>query len=68
MEKKKKMLDPVDVDIADADFLSDRGEDLQTDDDSDSDIDNYCHQFTCKNRLFGRQKPLHLVLGRGRCM
>lgn len=60
------MMDPVDVDIADCDFLSDRGDELCSDDDSDSDIDNYHFHFTCKNRLFGRQRPLHLVLGSGR--
>ncbi|KAF3454771.1 hypothetical protein FNV43_RR05219 [Rhamnella rubrinervis] len=60
------MLDPVDVDIADCDFLSGRGAKLSSDDDSDSDIDYYHLHFTCKNRLFGRQRPLHLVLGSGR--
>ncbi|XP_009374418.3 reticulon-like protein B4 [Pyrus x bretschneideri] len=57
-----KMLDPVDVDIADSDFLTNQSD---LDDSSDSDIDNYCLAFTCKNRLFGRQKPLHVVLGAG---
>ncbi|ONH99596.1 hypothetical protein PRUPE_6G037900 [Prunus persica] len=56
------MLDPVDVDIADSDFLNNQ---LDNGDSSDSDIDNYCMSFTCKNRLFGRQKPLHVVLGAG---
>ncbi|KAB2616724.1 reticulon-like protein B4 [Pyrus ussuriensis x Pyrus communis] len=58
------MLDPVDVDIADSEFLTNQSD---PDDSSDSDIDNYCLAFTCKNRLFGRQKPLHVVLGAGVC-
>ncbi|KAK9941043.1 hypothetical protein M0R45_017672 [Rubus argutus] len=56
------MLDPVDVDIAESDFLKDECDGYES---SDSEIDNYCMAFTCKNRLFGRQKPLHVVLGGG---
>ncbi|PRQ34884.1 hypothetical protein RchiOBHm_Chr5g0074001 [Rosa chinensis] len=58
------MLDPVDVDIADSDFLKNQCDGYES---SDSEIDNYCMAFTCKNRLFGRQKPLHVVLGGGLC-
>ncbi|XP_050370676.1 reticulon-like protein B4 [Argentina anserina] len=58
------MLDPVDVDIADSDFLENQCDGYES---SDSEIDNYCMAFTCKNRLFGRQKPLHVVLGGGLC-
>ncbi|PON69532.1 Reticulon [Parasponia andersonii] len=59
------------MDIADSDFLSDIGDD---DNDgykhdaysSDPEVDKYyVHFITCRNRLFGRQKPLHLVLGGG---
>ncbi|XP_050140710.1 reticulon-like protein B4 [Malus sylvestris] len=62
IKRTHKMLDPVDVDIADSDFLTNQSDPV---DSSDSDSDNYCLAFTCKNRLFGRQKPLHVVLGAG---
>ncbi|KAL5580461.1 hypothetical protein UlMin_012903 [Ulmus minor] len=58
----------VDVDVGDADFQSDAGSDYRDydDDSSDPEIDQYyVHCITCKNRLFGRQRPLHLVLGGG---
>lgn len=64
-------MDPVDVDIADYDFLSDFGDpddhlDLDHDRDdgdfSDAEIEYYLNST---NRLFGRQRPLHLILGGG---
>nr|XP_011461529.1 PREDICTED: reticulon-like protein B4 [Fragaria vesca subsp. vesca] len=58
------MLDPVDVDIADSDFLKNQCDGYES---SDSEIDSYCMAYAVKNRLFGRQKPLHVVLGGGLC-
>ncbi|KAF4363152.1 hypothetical protein F8388_009774 [Cannabis sativa] len=62
----------VDMDIADCDFLSDKGDsDVDNDipDDeysSDPEINKYyVHCITCRNRLFNRQRPLHLVIGGG---
>lgn len=59
------MLDPVDLDIADSDFLKNQCDGYES---SDSEIDSYCMAYAVKNRLFGRQKPLHVVLGGGLCM
>lgn len=58
------------MDIADSDFLSDIGDDdgdVEGDEySSDPEIDKYyVHCITCRNRLFGRERPLHLVLGGG---
>ncbi|XP_062081667.1 reticulon-like protein B2 [Humulus lupulus] len=65
------MMDPaMDMDIADCDFLSDIGDsdgnDSHDEFSSDPEIDKYyVHCITCRNRLFGRQRPLHLVIGGG---
>lgn len=54
------------MDIADSDFLSDIGDDDDDEYSSDPEIEKYyVHCITCRNRLFGRQRPLHLVLGGG---
>ncbi|XP_054796405.1 reticulon-like protein B3 [Prosopis cineraria] len=54
------------LDVADSDFLS---SDDQLDDEesecSESEIERYFVIPTAKNRLFGRKKPLHVVLGAG---
>ncbi|KAI4307758.1 hypothetical protein L6164_030907 [Bauhinia variegata] len=62
------MLKPVEiVDVADSDFLNEKHL-LEDDDDSDSDSDvtrYYVFAAAAQNRLFGRKRPLHLVLGSG---
>ncbi|XP_024020401.1 reticulon-like protein B6 [Morus notabilis] len=68
-------MDLLDVDIADYDFLRDLDDhdNLDHNDDDDDDFSDhgiekfYVHNVTCGNRLFGRQRPLHLILGGGLC-
>ncbi|KAJ7959974.1 Reticulon-like protein [Quillaja saponaria] len=62
------MLEPVDImDVADSDFLN---EDQFFEDDSnsgsDSEIEKYYVVSSTRNRLFGRNRPLHVVLGSGK--
>lgn len=61
------------LDVADRDFLSSEEEpddDDDSDDDdeseSESDIDKFFTIAAAKNRLFGRKRPLHVVLGAGK--
>lgn len=60
-------LDPVDG--VDAQFVKEiEKHDNETESSSDSDVDRYYSSHPAgKNRLFGRDKPLHLVLGGGKC-
>ncbi|KAM7258963.1 hypothetical protein ACFE04_014704 [Oxalis oulophora] len=54
------------VDGADTDFLTDQDKDNDSACSSDSEIYKYCAMNANKNRLFGREKPLHVVLGGGK--
>ncbi|KAI4306313.1 hypothetical protein L6164_029600 [Bauhinia variegata] len=63
------MLEPMEImDVADSDFLNEKHL-IEDDDDSDSDSDvsrYYVFAAAAKNRLFGRKKPLHRLLGSGK--
>ncbi|CAL0334772.1 unnamed protein product [Lupinus luteus] len=53
------------MDVADSDFLD--GKELDDEDSgSDSEFEKYIAFSTAQNRLFGRKRPLHLVLGSGK--
>ncbi|KAF7831206.1 reticulon-like protein B5 [Senna tora] len=55
------------LDVADSEFLSSSDDDELDDDESDSEseIEKYFTIAAAKNRLFGRKRPLHVVLGAG---
>lgn len=54
------------LDVADSEFLSSEDEDDdESDSSAESEIDRYFVIPVAKNRLFGRQRPLHVVLGAG---
>ncbi|OIW14110.1 hypothetical protein TanjilG_21250 [Lupinus angustifolius] len=53
------------MDVADSDFLD--GKELDDEDSgSDSEFEKYIAFSTAQNRLFGRKRPLHVVLGSGK--
>lgn len=55
------------MDVADSDFLGSK----ELDDDSsgsDSEFEKYIAFSSAGNRLFGRKRPLRVVLGSGKCM
>ncbi|XP_028752778.1 reticulon-like protein B3 [Neltuma alba] len=55
------------LDVADSEFLSSTEDELDDDESegSESEIEKYFVIPTAKNRLFGRKRPLHVVLGAG---
>lgn len=54
------------MDVADTDFLGNNEHDNDDSSGSDSEFEKYFAFSVARNRLFGRKRPLHVVLGSGK--
>lgn len=53
------------MDVAECEYVSGEDEVEESDSDSECGIDKYFASTSARSRLFGRRKPVHVVLGAG---